>query len=404
MYRIAMPWEVEWIIERIRAHGFEAFAVGGCVRDMILGREPGDWDITTSAEPARIKQIFTKTIDTGLKHGTVTVLKNHQGYEVTTYRIDGEYQDGRHPDSVEFTADLTEDLKRRDFTINAMAYSHETGVVDRFNGITDLYDRVIRCVGLAQDRFQEDALRILRAIRFSAQLGFSIEEATWQAVCELANSLSKVSKERVQTELTKLLLSAHPDKILLVEKAGLAEFVTDGFAEVFVRAREGAGEEPFGMLYRLPQEKSMRWAGFLRYMTPAESVKILKGLKLDNETIDNVRVMTGGFQSPIAPEKIEIRRMLSRMTPGQFEGILHLKAMDKDEDVHFIRKLWKEILADGDCVCMKDLAVSGGDLLAIGMQPGRGLGEALGFLFEQVIANPKLNQKELLLERLGEWR
>ena len=148
----------------------------------------------------------------------------------------------------------------------------------------------------------------------------------------------------------------------------------------------------------------MRWAGFLRYMTPAESVKILKGLKLDNETIDNVRVMTGGFQSPIAPEKIEIRRMLSRMTPGQFEGILHLKAMDKDEDVHFIRKLWKEILADGDCVRMKDLAVSGGDLLAIGMQPGRGLGEALGFLFEQVIANPKLNQKELLLERLGEWR
>ncbi len=402
--RIAMPDEVEWIIERIHAHGFEAFAVGGCVRDIILGREPEDWDITTSAEPAEIKRIFAKTIDTGLQHGTVTILKNHKGYEVTTYRIDGEYRDGRHPASVEFTRNLTEDLKRRDFTINAMAYSHETGIVDRFCGITDLYGRIIRCVGLAHDRFQEDALRILRALRFSAQLDFSIEEATWQAACALADSLSKVSKERVQTELTKLLLSAHPEKIMLVEKAGLAEFVTGGFAEVFARAKERAGEAPFCGLYGLPQEKSVRWAGFLRYMTPAESVKILKGLKLDNETIDHVRVMTGGFCSPLAPEKTEIRRMLSRMTPGQFEGILHLKAMEGDGSVHCIRKLWKEIVADGDCVRMKDLAVSGDDLLALGMKPGRELGEALGFLFEQVIEKPKLNQKELLLEKLGKRR
>ena len=158
---IDMPYEPEWIIKTIRAHGFEAFAVGGCVRDTLLDRIPGDWDITTSAKPGEIKAIFGKTVDTGLQHGTVTIIKNHKGYEVTTYRIDGEYHDGRHPDSVEFTSSLTEDLKRRDFTINAMAYSHETGIMDEFGGMEDLEAKVIRCVGKAGDRFTEDALRIL---------------------------------------------------------------------------------------------------------------------------------------------------------------------------------------------------------------------------------------------------
>ena len=168
--RIAMPPQVEGIIERLRQAGFEAYAVGGCVRDTLLGREPGDWDITTSARPKEVKQLFHRTIDTGIQHGTVTVLMDHKGYEVTTYRIDGEYEDGRHPKEVAFTSELMEDLKRRDFTINAMAYSHETGIVDAFDGIGDLKRKVICSVGKASDRFGEDALRILRAIRFSAQL------------------------------------------------------------------------------------------------------------------------------------------------------------------------------------------------------------------------------------------
>lgn len=158
--RIEMPYEAEWIIDNIRSHGYEAFIVGGCVRDAVLGRIPGDWDITTSAKPEQVKEIFGKTVDTGLKHGTVTIIKHGSGYEVTTYRIDGEYLDGRHPETVEFTPDLREDLKRRDFTINAMAYSHETGIVDEFEGMEDLKRRVIRCVGCAKDRFTEDALRI----------------------------------------------------------------------------------------------------------------------------------------------------------------------------------------------------------------------------------------------------
>ena len=192
--RIEMPVQVEEILGKLREHGYEAFAVGGCVRDAILGRIPGDWDITTSAHPEEVKQVFGHTIDTGLQHGTVTVMRDHIGYEITTYRIDGEYEDGRHPKEVVFTAELREDLRRRDFTINAMAYSHETGIVDIFGGAEDLAARRIRCVGDAGERFTEDALRILRAVRFSAQLGFSIEKKTWQALCELAPSLVHVSK------------------------------------------------------------------------------------------------------------------------------------------------------------------------------------------------------------------
>lgn len=176
LQQMQIPQHVEYIINRLNQHGYEAYAVGGCVRDTLLGRVPGDWDITTSARPEQVKQLFRRTIDTGIQHGTVTVMMDKTGYEVTTYRIDGEYEDGRHPKQVEFTSDLLEDLKRRDFTINAMAYSHETGIVDAFGGMEDMQGRVIRCVGAAMERFTEDALRILRAIRFSAQLDFAIEK------------------------------------------------------------------------------------------------------------------------------------------------------------------------------------------------------------------------------------
>ena len=413
--KIEVPQEVEWIIGKIREHGFEAFAVGGCVRDTLLSRTPGDWDITTSAEPEEIKRIFPRTVDTGLQHGTVTVIKNRKGYEVTTYRIDGEYHDGRHPDSVEFTKNLTEDLKRRDFTINAMAYSHETGIVDVFGGMDDLKAGIIRCVGSPTERFSEDALRILRAIRFSGQLNFEIEEETLNAVGALAPNLLKVSRERIQTELTKLLLSDHPERLILTENLGISRYVADGLHEILTEG-ERPGEKSEGLLAyprclmgtsSLPAEKSMRWAGFLRFTPPNDVRRFLKGLKLDNETIGNAKTMAEGFQTPLPEAKTAIRRMASRMTEYQFEGVLSLKSMEDalpgfpgPKTAAALSALWQEILASGDCLRMKDMAVNGGDLIAAGMKPGKEMGSTLEYLFGLVLEHPEYNQKEFLLDLL----
>ena len=427
--RIEMPYEAEWIIDNIRSHGYEAFIVGGCVRDAVLGRIPGDWDITTSAKPEQVKEIFGKTVDTGLKHGTVTIIKHGKGYEVTTYRIDGEYLDGRHPETVEFTPDLREDLKRRDFTINAMAYSHETGIVDEFEGMEDLKRRVIRCVGRAGDRFTEDALRILRAVRFAAQLDFVIEDETYKAIVKIAPNLTHVSKERIQVELTKLLLSDHPEKIWMVDETGIADYVTSGFPEVFERELErenshNAGEnetpgtcgclvegasrdtlkEYWTGLAALPADKSHRWAGFLRHMTPEQAVKILRGLKLDNDTIGNVKSMVMAFQAPLAVDKVQIRKLLSRVTEYQFLGAMQLKKLDGDETVPELLQLFEEIREAGDCVSLKQLAVNGGDLLQQGLEKGKQIGDGLMYLLNLVLEEPKLNKKDILLEKINQFK
>ena len=227
--KMNIPEPARKIIDRLNEHGYEAYVVGGCVRDMILKREPGDWDITTSARPEQVKALFTRTLDTGIQHGTVTIMVGKEGYEVTTFRVDGDYTDGRHPDTVTFTPSLEEDLKRRDFTINAMAYNHNTGLVDIFGGREDIEGKVIRCVGNPTERFTEDALRILRAIRFSAQLGFEIKDATRQAITEIAPNLVHVSKERIQVELTKLLLSDRPEAMKLVYETGISPYVSETF-------------------------------------------------------------------------------------------------------------------------------------------------------------------------------
>lgn len=391
--RIQLPYEVEWVIGKIRDAGYEAFAVGGCVRDTLLGRTPEDWDVTTSARPEAVKAIFERTVDTGLQHGTVTVLKNRKGYEVTTYRIDGEYHDGRHPDSVEFTPNLLEDLKRRDFTINAMAYSHETGIVDEFGGMEDLKAGIVRCVGRPEDRFTEDALRLLRALRFSAQLGFEIEESTYAAIKTIAPNLAKVSKERVQAELTKLLLSAHPERILLLKETGLSVQIVPGFDAVFAPAL-------FSELSRLPAEKSLRWAGFLLCQSTKQAEAVLKGLKMDNETIGNVSRMIEGAKETLLLEKPAVRRAMSRYTPYQLEGALKLKELMGSPDAEEIRRLREEIIRDGDCVSLKDLAVKGRDLLEAGVERGPMVGKILDHLFDLVLLHPEKNDRELLLKEV----
>ena len=396
--RIEMPVQVEEILGKLREHGYEAFAVGGCVRDAILGRIPGDWDITTSAHPEEVKQVFGHTIDTGLQHGTVTVMRDHIGYEITTYRIDGEYEDGRHPKEVVFTAELREDLRRRDFTINAMAYSHETGIVDIFGGTEDLAARRIRCVGDAGERFTEDALRILRAVRFSAQLGFSIEEMTWQALCELAPSLVHVSKERVQVELTKTLLSDRPEYIWKTEAAGLAPYISKTFPEVFAAWKER--KRISGAAAHLPAEKALRWAYFLAPAGEESCVRVLKELKMDNDTIDKAKILSRFAFTQIEPEEVSVRRAMSAMEDMVFDWLLLLQEVlmpERMDAVEMVRSLAKQIRERSDCIRLKTLAVTGKDLIQAGIQPGPALGKTLHLLFEKVLENPAWNEKDRLL-------
>ena len=264
--------------------------------------------------------------------------------------------------------------------------------------LDDLKYGIIRTVGRSTDRFTEDALRILRAIRFAAQLGFEIEEETYKAIADIAPNLKNVSKERIQVELTKLLLSDHPEKMMMVEATGICPYVTADFGEVF--GKECA--DSIAKIKTLPKEKSLRWAGFLRHMEPLKVRAILKGLKLDNETIDNGRIMVEAAQTPLSPEKPQIRRFLSKMSRYQFEGCLYLKELDGDGNIEEIRRLWSEIEADGDCISLKMLAVNGGDLMEAGVEKGKILGETLAWLLELVLEQPELNKKEILLQKLAD--
>lgn len=405
--RIDIPKQVEWILSRLKSEGYEAYAVGGCVRDALLGRIPEDWDITTSAKPEEVKQIFGRTVDTGLQHGTVTVMKDHTGYEITTYRIDGEYEDGRHPKEVEFTSDLKEDLRRRDFTINAMAYSHETGIVDIFGGMEDLDKRVIRCVGTAMERFTEDALRILRAIRFSAQLGFEIETQTYEALSVIAPNLAHVSKERIQMELTKTLLSAHPERILLVEETGMSPFLSKTFPTVFesLKKAELFIGRPVELSFagQLRQDKALRYAALLFAAGDAVAGTVLKEIKMDNDTSKKVKTLTQFLLPPIPENSGELRKLMSCMSSSLFDDLLELKQVmlpEYKEEVAAAEQMRDAIRAAGDCLSMKDLAVSGSDLIEAGMKPGQELGKKLEELFQLVLNHPDYNTKEYLLSLL----
>lgn len=400
LMRIEIPAPVREILSRLNENGCEGYIVGGCVRDMLLGREPGDWDITTSALPHEVKAIFRRTIDTGIEHGTVTVMMNRQGYEVTTYRVDGDYSDGRHPDSVSFTRSLAEDLKRRDFTINAMAYNSQAGLVDLFGGREDLEAGIIRCVGEPMDRFGEDALRILRAIRFSAQLGFQIEGRTMEAVRAVAPNLEKVSRERVQTELTKLLLSPHPERMALVYETGVSLYVGEDFHKAC------AGKPLPFMTDKVPAEKALRWAAFLREAGPEQAARILKGLKLDNDTIYRVRTLAEWLPKPLVPDKPALRRLMSRLDAGLYGDLLSLKGIlrpgsgESEEELREISRLSKEIRANGDCLSLKELAVTGRDVMEAGIGPGKAVGETLSRLLDMVLEDPSRNRRDYLLQHL----
>ena len=441
-FYIDIPESVKLIIDILEQHGFEAFAVGGCVRDTILGRNPQDWDITTSAKPEQVKELFHRTIDTWIEHGTVTVMIQRVGYEVTTYRIDGEYSDSRHPESVEFTSNLIEDLKRRDFTINAMAYNLKEGLVDAFDGIGDIRHQLIRCVGNAQERFTEDALRILRAVRFSAQLGFDIDKNTMKAIEKLAPTLKNISAERIYTELQKLILSNHPGKLITAYRAGITKVILPEFDAMMECPQNtpyhqyNVGEHTIKVIENVPAERVMRWAALLhdiakpKVMTvdakngrthfkghPAAGVEmasqIMRRLKMDNKTIKVVSRLIACHDDRPATDKRTpeaVRRSVHKIGKDIYREYLQLAYADfqgksdygkeKGYDAYlYTCEQFETIMRDHICTSTKELAIGGKELIAMGCPTGETIGIVLDKLLELVLIEPGKNNYEDLKKR-----
>lgn len=443
--RIKMPPKAQHIIDTIAGAGHEAYVVGGCVRDSILGRKPEDWDVTTSARPEQVKELFPRTIDTGIKHGTVTVMLGKEGFEVTTYRIDGEYEDNRHPKDVRFTPDLEEDLKRRDFTINAMAYNEDRGLVDIFGGMEDIRTGVVRCVGDPLERFREDALRMLRAIRFSAQLGYVIDDATKEGIRELAPTLKNISAERIQTELVKLLVSPNPDYLRTAYELGVTKVFFPEFDIAMVTEQKhphhmySVGEHTLHSLKGVEPDKKMRLAMLLHdigkpatltvdaqgithfHDHPAISEKMAKEflhrLKFDNDTLHAVckLVLFHDYGNGVEPDMRIVRTAVSKIGEEAFPALFEVKRADvlaqsdylqreKLELIDRWQQLYDKVREQKQCVSLKDLAVTGSDLIEAGWKPGKELGEILKILLDFVLEQPDLNTKEMLLAEALKYR
>ncbi len=390
-----LPETVEMILDILRRAGYPAYAVGGCVRDTILGREPNDWDITTSARPEEVKKCFRRTVDTGIAHGTVTVMIRKKGYEVTTFRIDGQYGDARHPDNVVFTSDLREDLLRRDFTINAMAYSHESGLVDPFGGQEDLRKKTVRAVGVPVERFTEDALRVLRCVRFAAQLGFSIDPKTYDAAKELSRNLGKISAERIREEFLKILLSAHPDYTAKLQEIGAMPFIYPSYREI--------QNESERALLLAPADKVLRLTAFLYQGGSEDAEAFFDRLKFDNDTRNRVLHLIRHKDAALEAEPRSLRKFLSVFGKEDVDKLLLFREKILGTNLTEVRRELKGIEARGECTSLKELALTGNDLTAMGMKPGREMGALLHELLEAVIEDPKLNTKEKL-KKIAEGR
>jgi len=399
-----VPDGVRYILDTIRGAGYEAYIVGGCVRDILLGRIPDDWDITTSALPQQVKELFPATVDTGLQHGTVMVLKGRSGYEVTTYRIDGEYKDGRHPESVTFTPSLEEDLKRRDFTINAFAYNPDEGIIDLFDGIEDLKNGIIRAVGDPRKRFSEDALRIMRAVRFSAQLSFDIEENTEAAISEFAERLGQVSRERIRVEFEKTLYSDNPGYVNRYAELGLAPYIVP---EVYERTFTSGSAEICSRLKTMDaDQKTGRLAAFFEGLSWEEVRSVMRTMTFDNRARDLVsgiiryssQVLEGAGLEGRTEADVKVRSDLRAAGPEVYRLCLdHLEA--SGHSVQSLRDSFAGILERGDAYETGMLAVDGNDLINAGVPAGRQVGEVLGRLLDRVIEDPGMNRKELLTEQ-----
>lgn len=439
MPELSLPAPVETALRRLRDAGFSAYIVGGCVRDALLGKTPSDYDITTSALPEETATVFAgeRVIETGVRHGTVTVLLGGMPLEITAFRVDGAYSDGRHPDAVSFTRSLREDLARRDFTMNAIAYHPEEGLVDCFGGQADIAAGIIRCVGTPETRFKEDALRILRAVRFSSVLGFSVEAATAQAAHACRALLTQVSAERVAAELQKLLCGKHVRAVLLAYIDILGVPVPEllpmrSFAQHNIHHIYDVWEHTAAAVEAVPPEPVLRLAALLHdigkpgcFTLDAQNVghfyghaarseeitqTVLRRLRLDNATRARVALLVREHDSLIEATPRAVRRALSRLTPPVFSQLLALKRADnlaqnpayrsRQTEYDRLEALAGEILAQADCLTLRDLAVRGGDLLALGIPAGPAVGAALNRLLDAVLSGAVPNERAALLAYL----
>ena len=438
-FKINIPADTNELIHTLQNNGHSAYIVGGCVRDSILGRTPHDYDICTSATPSEMLEIFKdkKIIETGLQHGTVTVVVNGEPYEITTYRIDGIYSDNRRPDTVTFTDKLVEDLRRRDFTINAMAYNDEEGLIDPFNGMEDIKYKKISCVGRAEDRFGEDALRILRAIRFAAQLEFTIMPGTDREIHKQYKNLENISIERINSEFCKIASSDDFCVELLLYKDVFSLFIPE-LKDMFDFLQNNPwhiwdvfGHTIHAVEYCDSDDLVVRLAVFFHdfgkphsYQDGEDGIRhfkghgkvsadmtdsIMKRLRFDNETRNNVVELVYYHDATFEVGKKYVKRWLNKIGEKQFRRLLQVKkadnkaqnlelSADRIEELEEIELLIDEVLQEDECFSLKDLAVNGKDLIGVGYKSGKELGNTLNKLLQLVIDGDCPNEKEKLLQ------
>lgn len=405
--KINLPPKVRYIINKIYQNNYEAYIVGGCVRDAILGFEPNDYDITTSASPNTIQEIFKdfKCIETGIEHGTVSVVIEDEIFEITTYRIEGEYKDHRRPDKVDFTDRLEEDLKRRDFTINAMAYNEKKGLIDLFGGKEDLNNKIIKTVGNPYDRFNEDGLRMIRAIRFSSKLNFTIEKETLKAIYDKSFIINNISLERITDEFTKIILSDKPENIKYLFETKLLKYLnisnednidklTQFYNEIIILNKINKNlEKRLALLDYIIEKNNINCKSFCNELI--YSKKVIKNHNIILTLLKNIEIDH--------LNKVEIKKILSEVDRNLLEEYLDISRIiyDKEKKVDEIIDILSEIEENNECYIIKNLKVNGRDIMSLGYK-NKEVGEVLNYLLEIVIEDYTLNKKDVLIKKIKE--
>ncbi len=386
-----LPYGAKFVLSRLHEQGYQAYVVGGCVRDTLLGKAPKDWDVCTNALPQEMQRVFAdcRVIETGLQHGTLTVLFDHEPFEVTTFRVDGEYTDHRHPDEVIFVADVKEDLSRRDFTVNAMAWSPETGLVDAFGGQADLAAGVIRCVGDPQKRFDEDALRIMRALRFASVYGFTIDPDTDAAIHALKHTLKGVAAERIRVELAKLLCGQGAGEILRA--------YPDVMQAIMPQLAKVHWPSTVAVVEAADATEIFRLTMLLHQLQLADVKAVLASLKPDNFTRDRVLTLVTNQDYPFQPTRHSLLKALSLFGEAVVRDLLAVRRAKDLTDYDSLCNVLDAVLEDGICYSVKNMVVNGRDLLALGAK-GKAVGECLEYLLSLLLSESIPNDRDVLLD------